>query len=180
MALEEEYNKDEFVLEYRKALFWNTTYENIEDVRNLICSILSWEKKNDNSDPLIVFLNKCLDDGTPLNRLTWEELSEAFEIKIPWVKILSDSMYVDEDLSKVLDWKKYVEWKRMLFFTNWKMLYCDISSCDKWVLPNSNGNAIRIVKNFLEEFKWSTEMTPKEILDSIISQCRGLNCDYED
>jgi hypothetical protein len=60
------------------------------------------------------------------------------------------------------------------------MLYCDISSCDKELLLNSNGNAIRVVKNFLEEFNWSTKMTSKEILDSIISQCRGLNCDYED
>ncbi len=176
----EEYDRDRFVFEYRKALFWNVTYKNIEDVRKLICSVLLWEKINDNSDPLVVFLNKYLDKWTPLNRLTWEELSEAFEIKIPWVKILSDSMYVDENLLKVLDWNKYIEWKRMLFFTNWKMLYCDISSCDKELLLNSNGNAIRVVKNFLEEFNWSTKMTSKEILDSIISQCRGLNCDYED
>lgn len=180
MQLEEDYDKEEFISEYRKALFWNKTYKSVEEVRSLICSVLNWEEIVNSNDSLITFLNNCLDQWVPINRLTWEELFEAFEIQIPWAKVISDSMYLDEELLQVLDWKKYVQWQRMLFFTNWKMLYCDVSDCDNWLLLKSNSETIRTVKKFLKEAKWSIRENPKEMLDSIISQCRWLSMDYED
>ncbi len=172
----EDLDKEIFISEYRTALFWNKTYKSVEEVRSLIWSILNWKKRK-NNDKLVVFIKQCLNEWVPINKLTWEELFEAFEVQIPWIKVISDQMYLDENLLEVLEWKKFVKGQRMLLFTNWKMLYCDVSDCDDWLLLNSNSETIKAVKKFLKKAKWDINETPKKILESIVSKCRSFSND---
>jgi hypothetical protein len=43
----------------------------------------------------------------------------------------------------LMNWTSFIYWNKMLVFADWKMLYCDISKCDKSIITNKNDYTIK-------------------------------------
>ena len=139
----ESLKREKFVSDYRLALFHSKIYNTKDDVIDVAIKILNWDIDIDKDDTLVIFIKNALDSWYVINNLTWEELSDAFNIIIPWINVISDSCTIGNIDLNLMNWTSFIYKNRMLVFDNWKMFYCDISNCDKSHIINKNDSAIK-------------------------------------
>lgn len=159
--------KEMFVSEYRYALFNSKLHNSKEDVIELYASIFLWNEIDNNVDSLAIFISKVIESNIPINWLTWELLTEAYKIILPWVKTYKqDFVITDFDLN-VMNWTYFSYWDKMLVFNGWKMILCDISSCDKAYIKKYNDLAI---KKCLPQINVNYD-TWKRFLQHVVIEC---------
>lgn len=162
--------RERFISEFRTALFYSNIYSTKDDIGDIVLRVLSDDKYLDTNDSLVNFIKKALDNWVPINNLTWDELSEALNVLIPWVKIISDRVTIKDFDLNLMNWTSFIYWSKMLVFVDWKMLYCDISMCNRSCITNNNEYTIRKYMQYLkEDYKIS-----KRVMELIVEQCNGF------
>lgn len=166
----EKEKRDNFISDYRNALFYSNLYNTKTDVMNIVSRVLFNDNTLDEKDSLTSFIKKSLNNWVPINHLTWDELTEAFTVNIPWVKIISDRVTIKDLDLNLMNWTSFIYQNKMLVFEDWKMFYCDISKCDKSNIINNNDHTIKRCMHFMNEnYKIS-----KRIMEVLVEQCKGF------
>lgn len=163
----ENMQKEQFVSEYRYALFNSKLHNSKEDVIELYASIFLWNEIDNNVDSLAIFISKALDMNLPINWITWDLLTEAYSIMIPWVKTYKQSFVIPDFDLNVMNWTYFAYWDKMLVFNEWKMIFCDISLCDKAYIKKHNDLAI---KRCMPQINVNYN-TSKRFLELVINEC---------
>lgn len=138
--------RNRFIEKYDELVIWSLDSDpklNIEEIQILVLDILDWRKNISWDKKIIKFISESLNNNLPINWITWDLLTEAYSIMIPWVKTYKQSFVIPDFDLNVMNWAFFSYWDKMLVFNEWKMILCDISSCDKAYIKKYNDLAIK-------------------------------------
>ncbi|MDD3302944.1 MAG: hypothetical protein PHN31_05275 [Candidatus Gracilibacteria bacterium] len=169
----EEIENEQFVSSYRNALYYSKLHSCKDDVFDVVSKVLLKDDTLDYNDSLVIFIKNSLMLNNSITFLTGNKLNEAYRVILPGVKIITDAIKLDINVNN-FEGLNFVYENYMLVFSEGKIIYCDISNCDKSHIVDKNDQTFNVYKKILNLDDKMTEQFIKELFE----QCKFISLKY--